>query len=492
MIVILLVTCISLLLLGFFILIPFKLNQTFIVNESKNVSESKNPNASKNHTISKNSTSTNITLAFPINSNSNEKYLVIGSRVFSGGIGNTLIYYPAAFFFAILTNREIIIHDESDIDLMCKFITCKFRRLSQVSQVSDLISSSARKNQRKSYNVTSLKHFDLLNHFKMIEIEQQFIKSTTFVSKSDWILQFESSNGTASTIANVSQCALADITCAERFALRSLFVGPFLPALPTNVPESLQLPEESEILQLERDMSENAWDDVPRIDAAIHLRNQFRQFENKSAIGDHMYREEVSSWLASPFKMIVFSSLAKKLEEELTSITAVCLGNASAFTVYISGDNDEVKYALKEFLQVTVLLPIPMVILMSRSSSEGVLHLGKAPHLHSPNVMQKLAFDWYALTLSNVLLGWRQGSISPSTFLHSAMKMGIAKCRGEDGGNDNMRGVRGFSLEHKASQWNRLFQYADRQKEKDALVAAAMRAINPRRKQWPKNVNGGK
>lgn len=385
---------------------------------------------------------------------SSDKYVVIGSHTFSGGVGNTLIYYPSVFFFAIATKREVLISDQSDLGLMCKLIVCGFRRLSQVQVKTTGHGTSVGK------DVPTYKHFHLLRHFEGSEIQEQFVRFDSYNPKSDWIAGLETSNGTASVVAMVSGCALADVTCAERFALRSLFVGP----LHESIDEVLvtQRNGSFDVLEWERAIAQLTWENVPRIDAAIHLRNQFKHFERRVELSDPAYRQEVSDWLASEEKKVLFEMLGRKLVEELTA-TDYCGGNGGAgtYTVFIAGDNDEVKQALKRYVEANVSLPIAVLI---TNSTTGLMHIGSAKHTHSPSVMRSLSLDWYPdwyiISLCNVVIGWRiRGSRLQSTFLHSAQRMGVMRCEHKEG--MTTMGSRGLSLQERKAglHWSPMFQY---------------------------------
>jgi len=73
------------------------------------------------------------------NSNSNEptqtqrKYLLISGG--GAGIGNFLVFFPSAYYFAMFTNRDIIIMDDSLIGEMCKIMRCGFPLLSEISKL---------------------------------------------------------------------------------------------------------------------------------------------------------------------------------------------------------------------------------------------------------------------------------------------------------------------------------------------------------------------
>src|SRR4051794_10154137 len=68
--------------------------------------------------------------------NKDRKFLILGSPgADSGGagIGNFLIFYPAAFYFAAFTGRDILISDKSALGEMCNIVHCGFPYVSQLA-----------------------------------------------------------------------------------------------------------------------------------------------------------------------------------------------------------------------------------------------------------------------------------------------------------------------------------------------------------------------
>ena len=66
----------------------------------------------------------------PVHKYTKRKFLLIGGL--GAGIGNFLIFYPAAYWFAALSGRDIIINDDSLIGEMCRTLVCGFPFFSQV------------------------------------------------------------------------------------------------------------------------------------------------------------------------------------------------------------------------------------------------------------------------------------------------------------------------------------------------------------------------
>ena len=58
----------------------------------------------------------------PADVHEQQKYLLITGG--GAGIGNFLIFYPAAFYFAVLSGRDIVVMDDSLIGEMCRVLHC--------------------------------------------------------------------------------------------------------------------------------------------------------------------------------------------------------------------------------------------------------------------------------------------------------------------------------------------------------------------------------
>ncbi len=68
--------------------------------------------------------------------NKHRKFLILGSATGNGGgagVGNLLIFYPAAYYFAAFTGRDILISDLSILGEMCNIVHCGFAMVSQLA-----------------------------------------------------------------------------------------------------------------------------------------------------------------------------------------------------------------------------------------------------------------------------------------------------------------------------------------------------------------------
>ena len=62
-----------------------------------------------------------------IEANSDRRFVVFGAdSPEQAGIGNLLIFFPAVYYYAALTGRDIIISDGSTIGEMCRIVHCGF------------------------------------------------------------------------------------------------------------------------------------------------------------------------------------------------------------------------------------------------------------------------------------------------------------------------------------------------------------------------------
>ena len=138
----------------------------------------------------------------------------------------------------------------------------------------------------------------------------------------------------------------------------------------------------------------------------------------------------MSDWLASEecasvFKLIKDMLLTHFPLEQDASTDIIRTSRNGNYTIFIAGDNERVKEELGKYLQSSTHTLHFQVLMIVTSNGEGILHIGAEEHTHDEDVMKTLAFDWYLISLSRLVLGWRLGGATlQSTFLHSAQRMG--------------------------------------------------------------------
>ena len=127
-------------------------------------------------------------------SNSERKFLLIGSEGSQGaGLGNLLIFFPSAFWFASFTNRNII-------------IACGFPFASEIANAFPQLFD---KNSFKY--VEDVKHSDYFPYFEGSKnITARVVRSWGYTSASDWWAYY---NTTAHCVKKITGCDLGDIAC---------------------------------------------------------------------------------------------------------------------------------------------------------------------------------------------------------------------------------------------------------------------------------------
>lgn len=362
--------------------------------------------------------------------NKDRKFLILGADHAGGaGFGNLLIFYPAAFYFAAVTGRDIIISDGSIIGEMCSIIQCGFPFVSQLSLAFPKILNS-----ETLSNVEEVKAVDFGRYMEESkDINPTVVRASGYQPKSDWWLWY---NTTLHCVKKLTGCDLGDVTCTERHAYQRLIRGPFKAGLTLKeedrihgVPDNLK----HAILTLPHAYA-------PRLDFAIHLRTQFHHFEQQTDANDTSYVKEVSDWMAGEECQSVFQAIEDKLVAEVEmlrpsntetssnrrSLQIKVEGNNPEYIyVYLAADNEDVKESLASRLSNRT--EIKDKVKFMRVKTQFIFHVKNLAKLKKDTNnagLLDLVFDWYALSLANNIFSWRKGSTSMvSTFVHSAQKV---------------------------------------------------------------------
>ncbi len=240
--------------------------------------------------------------------NNHRSFLVIGSEDSGGaGIGNLLIFFPAAFYFAAITGRDIIITDNSVLGEMCKIIHCGFPFVNQLKEAFPHILNTS-----SLQTAETLRFGDFLKYMEgSRDVSHPVIRAGGYQSKSDWWVWF---NTTVQCISKLTGCDLGDVMCAERHAYQRLIRGPFkseftnkenerIHGVPNNIKHALlNLPHSY----------------APRLDIAVHLRTQFENFEKQTHHDDPAFKKEVSDWLNSTEQSSVFKAMKDQIFERFS------------------------------------------------------------------------------------------------------------------------------------------------------------------------------
>ncbi len=326
-----------------------------------------------------------------------------------------LLLLSAIYYFAAFTGRDIVIADHSIIGEMCSIIVCGFPFLSEM--VAAFPNILTPENIRHSENIKVMDMSRFIEGTK--DVSAPIVTGWGYKSTSDWWVYF---NTTVNCVKKITGCDLGDIPCADRHAYQRLVRGPFK--------TSLSADEEKRIHGVPAHIKHavlalpHAY--APRLDAAIHLRAQFHGFERLADIADPEYAKEVSDWLNSSECSMVFESISNKLVESLTETRGqqnMTLADGPSF-VYLASDNEEIKEALATILEnPNSTVPIQVMRVKSRFIHH-VKNLAGMKHATNNEGLLDLIFDWYTLTLANLIFAWRKGSTSMvSTFVHSAQRV---------------------------------------------------------------------
>lgn len=263
----------------------------------------------------------------PANMKGQRKFLVMGGA--GAGIGNFLIFFPAAYYFALLTGREILIDDNSIINEMCSVLTCGFPKYSEVAAAFPSLLGGNRFQFAKSAKV-----YDFHRHIggEAPLDEHVIIKADGFKYFSGWYM---GRNATEECVAKVTGCDRADIACHDRHALQRLVRGPFIRG-------SIAEDEEKRIIGVPSNMKHAIMtlphSYAPRLDAAIHLRCQFTHFERLVGPTDPGWDaavKELHDWLNSTSShsgQALFKHIEERIVQEIPLIRGQRANAAAAAT----------------------------------------------------------------------------------------------------------------------------------------------------------------
>jgi len=366
--------------------------------------------------------------------NNDRRFLLIGSEGSVGaGLGNLLIFFPAAYYFAAFTGRDIIISDNSTIGEMCKIIKCGFPFASQMMLAyPGILTPESLKNAR------DIRKTDMMRHMEGTYVDDLVVRAWGYKPETDWWVYFVEN---VECVTKFTQCETGDVTCAERHAFQRLIRGPFISELSHEeerrihgVPDNVK----HAILALPHAFA-------PRFDAAIHLRTQFQSFENQASLNSTESKQEVADWLASKEGKDVFHHMENKLLEEigrdrwqrnnrtrhhgvisaLTAKGTIPANHSDPIYVYLASDNEEVKEAFAQVLEAKH--DDHYEIRVMRLHTNGIIHvknLAKMKTMTDDQGVMDMVFDWYSLSLSNVCMAWRKGGTHLiSTFIQSASRV---------------------------------------------------------------------
>ncbi|RYH31363.1 hypothetical protein EON65_02740 [archaeon] len=110
------------------------------------------------------------------------QYLLLGLRDSPNfGIGNILAFFPAAYSYALLTNRQVVIWDDSYLGEFCGVLRCGFPFYSAVREsYTDLLG------QIDLNSIPFLRHQQFVGHLGNDSFSDVVITAAGMDSKSEW------------------------------------------------------------------------------------------------------------------------------------------------------------------------------------------------------------------------------------------------------------------------------------------------------------------
>lgn len=398
------------------------------------------------------------------------KYVISGQHHSDGGIGNSIVFFPNAFIFAALTGRDILIGDHSALTEFCTVITCGYPRVGTIAK-------SLPEAQAKTFpQAKNVKVFDMGEYFRgdaLIDSDHVYVDGF-LPHLTGWYQAIGNNTAPAvACLAKITGCASgSDISCVSRYALQSWIRGPFansfselemnrIHGVPPHIMHGLlTLP--------------HAY--APRFDVGIHLRIQFTSFENGLSASSEVYKKEVKEWLEAPLALHLFDVFEKqllvKLEEAKNPLyvsqdyvdNKVRNLETDPYLVFIAADNQEVKQAFIDYLHrdKSPVISLKHLFLMHTNAKE-IVHI---KNIHNSKTVSfgegilDLAFDWYSLSLSNVILNYRTGGKLLSTFVHSASwTSGNMEKTNSSAPIGQGIGCKAYTYDNKANKWNMFWFY---------------------------------
>lgn len=374
------------------------------------------------------------------------KFVLIGGA--GAGIGNFLIFFPAAYYFAALTGRDLVVIDDSAFGELCEVLICGFPKLSEVRAAFPRIL-----NDEAIRGTKGAKVWDMSRHLSgEAPLNEIVVRADGYKYMSGW---YDGNTKADECITRLTGCQPGDIACHDRHALQRLVRGPFKPQYALN--------EESRIIGVPQNLKHAVFtlphSYSPRLDAAVHLRCQFVHFERLVGPDDAAWVDAIKERdeFVNTTGQALFQALESKIVElipfikqtateaatrrklyidmykesfrklsseggsvgsgaELVESTTEYSGRDDDGKVYIylASDNEVVKEAFAHYL--TNHRNISVMRMMNRGNIVHAKNLNYLRQANNNTGVIDLMVDWYSLSLSNVLLAWRRDTGLLSTF----------------------------------------------------------------------------
>lgn len=349
----------------------------------------------------------------------------------NAGLGNYLIFFPSAYYFALLQGRELIIFDDSFVGELCRLIECGFRFYSQV-QAMNVNSSAAWSLKRSTWDVITHRGYERYSAGKDFKTTH-VIAADGIDDQTHWIGLTHQTNLFASKIMG---CGYHDFDCYSSRALQTLITGKVLredliPEVLVNIRSAgsdeghLKIKGDPFILEI---LNNTISDGIgPKFDFAVHLRCQLTAFETESSSRSHSSLEkEVSSFMNSTIYKQVNQQIIHKIKSTAAMNSTVYIAtDVQAVTTSIGTQLVNLGYRVSYSIYNSTHSRLHSEL--SKLREEHVTKNGTGVPLSAINTFA-IALDWTNLAKSRTMLVWRNHQLKAmSTYARSAALSGCSR-----------------------------------------------------------------
>ena len=320
------------------------------------------------------------------------------------GIGNTLIYYPIVFYFAVFTGRDICITDLSSVGSVCRILKCRFPFTSEIKKLYPELKLS---HSPRKVNYNLLQHFNSNSNNKtMIKNDIVNVNGYSGTLFPSFIMSI--TNGTK-CVQQLSGCSKKDWTCMEHFAYRYHFSGGFhdqsvLPNSIVGVTDN----EKDDLVELNTSTSLISSSVVKLYDIGIHIRAQLKSLEHNkknttlSEANFNLYNDTIFPHFNNYLTQRLYGKMGTKQYDKLP-------------VVFVSVDDVSLKELLIHHLLTyrDSLYPIKVLYVNNSNPIKHAKHMRHAKasiekkYFPSDVEMIPTMFDWYGISRSKFILSYR-------------------------------------------------------------------------------------
>lgn len=323
------------------------------------------------------------------------------------GVGNTLIYYPVIFWFAVFTGRDVSITDLSSVGSVCRVLNCGFPFTSEVKKQFPHL---------KLENSPRKINYHLVQYFSGNKtLRNDIININGYASHLLPGFLGSVSNSSACTKKLAPHCAHNDYSCLENFAFRQHFPGGFR--------NESMLPESTVGLSVEdkQALVHPRTSATKTFHAGIHIRAQLSSLEKRNNSAT-LTTADFNLYNNSIFPLFNDFLTKRFYSENIVSNSSTGAGSYDVLSpprVFVSVDDITLKQLLVTHLQ-SYRHPLQPVHVTYVNNSQPITH---AKHMKrgvtddeaerkkwfSPadREMVPTMFDWYGLSQAEFVLAYR-------------------------------------------------------------------------------------